>query len=156
MRARLQNAVSSIVKHLFITANNKTRVYGDSGTRCSTSPRRPGSKPRRERHNDVYHADGATQASNVGTYPITCSGLTPASGVTYTAGTLAITQAPLTFTAVANTKTYDGTVSAAATPTTVGLKNHDSVTGLLETYADKNAGNGKTLAVSAYTINDHQ
>ena len=30
----------------------------------------------------------------------------------------------------------------------------DSVTGLVEVYADKNAASGKTLSVSAYTVND--
>ena len=65
-----------------------------------------------------------------------------------------INQATLTITAAANTKTYDGTTSAAATPTTSGLQGSDSVTGLAETYDTKNAGTGKTLSVSVYTVND--
>ena len=67
-----------------------------------------------------------------------------------------IGQASLTITAVMNTKTYDGTTSAAATPAVMGLQgNTDSVTGLTETYDTPNAGTGKTLTVSpGYTISD--
>jgi filamentous hemagglutinin family protein len=65
-----------------------------------------------------------------------------------------ITAAPLTITAVTNTKTYDGNVSAAATPTLVGLVGGDTATGLSEVYTDRNVGTGKTLNVSGYTIND--
>ena len=74
------------------------------------------------------------------------------STATSTAGV--INQAPLTITASANTKTYDGSTSAAATPTVGGLQGSDTVTGLAETYDTKNAGTGKTLSVSAYTVND--
>jgi trimeric autotransporter adhesin len=65
-----------------------------------------------------------------------------------------ITAAPLTLTAATNTKTYDGTTTAAATPTVAGLQGSDTVTGLAETYDNKNAGTGKTLSVTTYTISD--
>ena len=65
-----------------------------------------------------------------------------------------ITKAFLTITAVANTKNFDSTVTAAATPTVSGLKGSDSVTNLAEVYADPNLGSSKTLSVSAYTVND--
>ena len=72
-----------------------------------------------------------------------------------TSTTGVITKAPLTITAPANTKTYDGTAIAAATPTVAGLVGSDTVTGLSETYDNKNAGTGKTLAVAAsYAVND--
>ena len=81
------------------------------------------------------------------------------SGANYTVSTATSTageidQAPLTVTAVGNTKTYDGTTTAAATPTVSGLVGSDTVTGLAETYDTPNAGTGKTLTVSAYTVND--
>jgi hypothetical protein len=81
------------------------------------------------------------------------------SGGNYTVSTAAstagvINKAALTITAAVNTKTYDGTTSASATPTTSGLQGTDSVTGLAETYDTKDAGTGKTLSVSAYTVND--
>ena len=69
-------------------------------------------------------------------------------------GSLVIEKAALTITAAANIKTYDGTTSAAALPTISGLQGSDMVTGLAETYDTKNAGTGKTLSVSAYTVND--
>jgi hypothetical protein len=65
-----------------------------------------------------------------------------------------INQATLTITAKTNSKVYDGTTSAAATPEVSGLQGSDTVTGLAETYGDKNVGTGKTLSVSAYTVND--
>jgi hypothetical protein len=65
-----------------------------------------------------------------------------------------IVPATLTITVAPNTKTYDGTTSAAAIPTINGLQGFDSVSGLAETYDTKNVGTGKTLSVSAYTIND--
>ena len=72
-----------------------------------------------------------------------------------------ITQRPLTIDAQPNTKTFDGTTAAATAPTveaatlTTGLVGNDNVTGLGETYDTPNAGTGKTMSVSAYTINDH-
>ena len=110
-------------------------------------------------------ADGVSAtfaSSNVGTgILITVSGyaITGADAGNYTlsqpSGLAAdITAATLTITATANTKTYDGSTSAAAIPTTSGLQGSDSVTGLAETYDTKDAGTGKTLSVSAYTVND--
>ena len=65
-----------------------------------------------------------------------------------------ITPAALTIAATTNSKFYDGTVSAAATPTVTGLLGGDSVASLTEAYADRNVGNGKTLSVATYVIND--
>lgn len=65
-----------------------------------------------------------------------------------------IVAAPLAITAATNTKTYDGTRSAAAVPAVTGLQPGDSVTGLAQLYDDRNAGSGKTLSVSAYTVID--
>src|SRR5205823_8598603 len=49
---------------------------------------------------------------------------------------------------------YDSTTSAAAVPVVVGLVGSDTVTGKAETYDTANADVGKTLSVSAYTVND--
>jgi len=73
---------------------------------------------------------------------------------TTAATTADITKAALTVTAQANTKVYDATTSAAATPIVAGLKGSDTVTGLAEAYDTKDAGTGKTLSVSTYTVND--
>src|SRR5437899_7366414 len=60
----------------------------------------------------------------------------------------------LTITAQTNSKTYDSTTSAAAVPVVVGLVGSDTVTGKAETYDTANAGVGKTLSVSAYTVRE--
>ena len=73
---------------------------------------------------------------------------------TATNSTGVITAAPLTITAVTNTKVYDSTVGAAATPTFSGLKGSDSITNATETYDTKNTGTAKTLSVASYTVVD--
>ena len=74
--------------------------------------------------------------------------------VTLTSVNGTITKAPLTITAVTNTKVYDGSVTASAMPTVAGVQTGDTISGLSEAYSDKNAATDKTLTVSAYTIND--
>jgi hypothetical protein len=65
-----------------------------------------------------------------------------------------INAASLTITAATNTRIYDGSVTAVATPTVSGLQPGDTVTGLAEVYANKHAGSGKTLSVASYFVND--
>ncbi len=66
-----------------------------------------------------------------------------------------ITPAPLTITAITNTKPADGGTSAAATPTVSGLLGSDTTSNLHEVYSDPTAGSNKLLSVSTYTINDN-
>jgi hypothetical protein len=81
--------------------------------------------------------------------------------------TSVITPAPLTITATTNTKTYNGTTSAAAIPTTSvpcgtstvtgpsTLCGNDTVTNLTEAYSSANAGNSVPITVSpGYVISD--
>src|SRR5438552_5973281 len=81
------------------------------------------------------------------------------SGGNYTVTTVndttgVISAKALTITAQTNSKTYDSTTTAAAVPVVVGLVGCDTVTGKAETYDTANVGVGKTLSVSAYTVND--
>jgi hypothetical protein len=107
-------------------------------------------------------ATGTLATQNVGSnIAVTVSGLTiggaQAGNYTLTQPTTTanITAAPLTITAVTNTKVFDGTTSAAAIPTVAGLKGSDTVTGLAEAYADASVGTGKTLnVVPGFTVND--
>jgi len=72
--------------------------------------------------------------------------------VTISTGVIKV--APLTIAAVPFTKPYDGNTAApAATPMVTGLQTGDSVSPLVETYANKNAG-PETLSVTTYTIID--
>src|SRR5207249_7580853 len=65
-----------------------------------------------------------------------------------------ITARALTVTAATNTKTYDATTSAAATPTiTSGVLQGSDTANFIETYNNKNAGTGKTLTPSG-TVSD--
>ncbi|WP_162845184.1 YDG domain-containing protein, partial [Hydromonas duriensis] len=55
-----------------------------------------------------------------------------------------ITKASLTLSASNQHKTYDGTTSAADAVSITGLVAGDTVTGLSQSYDNKNAGSGKT------------
>ncbi len=106
-------------------------------------------------------ASGTFASKNVGTgITVTVAGLMigGAQASDYTliqpTTTANITPAPLTITALTNTKVYDGTTSAAAIPTVNGLVASDSVTNLSETYDTPAVGTGKTLSVASYLVND--
>jgi len=99
---------------------------------------------------------GSSQgAINAGSYAIAPQGLTSSNyAISFGNGTLTVNRAPLAIAAVAGTKAYDGTTASAATPTVTGLQGGDTVSGPSQAYADKNAGSGKSLAVTGYTVND--
>uniref|UniRef100_UPI0025FEA18F autotransporter-associated beta strand repeat-containing protein n=1 Tax=Limnohabitans sp. Rim8 TaxID=1100718 RepID=UPI0025FEA18F len=100
---------------------------------------------------------GSSQgARNAGSYVIRPAGLTSSNyAVNFTDGSLSVAPAPLTVTAVTNTKSFDGNVQAQAVPVVSGLKGPDAVINLSEAYADANPGTGKTLSVqSGYQIVD--
>jgi hypothetical protein len=65
-----------------------------------------------------------------------------------------ITAEALTITAVANTKTFDGTTSAAGVPTiAAGILRTGDTANLIENYSTRNVGTGLTLTPSG-TVND--
>ena len=64
-----------------------------------------------------------------------------------------IDRAPLTLSAVGDSKTYDGSVLSGATPTYSGLLEGDSISNLAESYDSRNAGS-RTLLVTGYSIDD--
>ena len=71
--------------------------------------------------------------------------LDPATGN----GQITISQRPITVTAVANTKTYDGTTSSSGVPSlTSGSLVTGDVAGFLQTFDTKDVGTGKTLTPS--------
>src|SRR4051812_49775373 len=68
-----------------------------------------------------------------------------------------ITAAALQLNAVTDSKGYDGSASSSATPVTVGtLFGGDTVSGRTQAFGSKNVlgGNGSTLTVTGYTVND--
>jgi hypothetical protein len=143
---------------LTITAVTNTKIY-DSTTSAAATPTVSGLKGSDTVTNltetyDTRHA-GTSKTLSVATYTVNDGN----SGNNYTVTPVAdhtgvINPATLTITAVTNTKTYDATTTAAATPTVSGLLGTDTATGLTEIYDNKNAGPAKTLSVATYTVND--
>ncbi len=111
----------------------------------------------------VYTLAMGPKGFNVGTYPQIAAVFTPSS--TKFAGSRAalaggetVTPRPITVTAVANTRNYDGTTTAAATPRITsgslvrGASGPDQAS-FTEVYLDPNPGTGKTLTPSG-SVND--
>ena len=143
---------------LTITATANTKIY-DGSTSAAATPTVSGLQGSDSVTGlaEIYDTKdaGTGKTLSVSAYTVNDGN----SGNNYTVSTATsaagiISKATLTITAAANTKTYDGTTSAAATPTASGLQGSDSVTGLAETYDTKNVGTAKTLSVSAFTVND--
>jgi hypothetical protein len=65
-----------------------------------------------------------------------------------------ITAAPLTVTAQADTRIYDGTTASAATPVVSGTTYDPIGTAATQSYDNRNAGTGKTLTASGLLMND--
>src|SRR5207245_60496 len=107
-------------------------------------------------------AAGAFANANVGTAkPVTMSGLTlggTAAGnysLTQPATTADITAATLTASITAGNKTYDGTTAATITSRTLsGVIGSDDINliGGTATFANKNAGNGKTVRATGLSL----
>jgi|GEM_PF-838033 len=145
---------------LTLTATSNTKTY-DATTGAAAGPAVSGLQGAdsvsglTESYADKNAGSGKTLSVNAGYVVNDGNG-----GNNYTVNTVdnttgVINKAALTLTATSNTKTYDATTSAAAGPTVSGLQGADTVTGLSESYADKNAGTGKTLSVNAgYVVND--
>ena len=110
----------------------------------------------------VSYASASFDTRHVGaSKPIAVSGIAlsgPDAG-NYAANSTAtasaeISRAALTIAAVTDARVYDGTVTSAGVPTVGTLFGTDTVTGLAQTFDTRHVGTGKTLSVSAYTVND--
>jgi len=143
---------------LTITASTNTKTY-DSTTSAAATPTVSGLQG----GDSVTGLSQVYSNANAGTgKTLSVAGYTVNDGnggANYAVSTAnnttgVINQAPLTVTASTDAKTYDATTGSAATPTVLGLQGADSVTGLSQAFANKNAGTGKTLQVTGYTVND--
>jgi len=97
----------------------------------------------------------ATAATGVGTAEISISGGAATNYIFNTAdtGTLTITPKALTAIAVADNKTYDGTAAASGTINLTGIVGADDVMASGSfSFADADAGNGKTVHVTGITL----
>ena len=96
---------------------------------------------------------GNAPQTNAGTYSVTATINDPIYAGS-ASGTFVINKTNLTVTAAANTKTYDGTTNAAATPTvTAGNVQAGDTANFIESYTNKNVGTGKILTPSG-TVTD--
>jgi len=73
--------------------------------------------------------------------------------IEYAAGTGTISPAPLTISAVADSKAFNASAASSGQPTVSGLLGSDTVTGRVQVF-DSAAVGSRTLSVSAYTVND--
>ena len=140
-----------------ITADANSKNYGTAITLSNTAFTSSGLQNGQTIGSVTLTASGGTAASAAaGTYTITPSAATGGTftasnySITYDTGTLTVDKVALTITAAANSKTYDGTTTAAATPTITSgsLVNGDTGT-YSETYDDANVGTTHVLTPSA-------
>jgi trimeric autotransporter adhesin len=71
-----------------------------------------------------------------------------------TSATANISKASLILSAVADTKTYDGTAASKGAVTETGLVSGDSISNLSQSFDSKNAGNRTLSVIGGYGIND--
>jgi hypothetical protein len=127
----VQGSVVVGTSALVISASSQSRTYGSAGSAITPS------------YSGFVNGDGpssltkaptcttaAATSSPVGTYATTCSGAVDANyTISYVAGSVHITAAPLTVTASSTTITY-GSHAPAITPTATGFVNGDGLSAL--------------------------
>src|SRR4029079_19758112 len=137
-----------------VTAATNTKTY-DGNTTAAATPTVSSSYSPAIAGGDTADFSESYDNRNVGsgktlTPPGTVSDGNSANNYSYTFvsdTTGVINQRAITVTAVTNSKTYDGTTSAAATPTVspAGSIQTGDTANFTESYDNKNAGSGKTL-----------
>ena len=158
-----------------VTGPSATPIYGQTATftatvtnTASTSGAPTGSVEFYDGSNDIGPATFAGSSGSSATFTFSTSTLWAGTHTIYAYYTpsglfqqshgsltnLVIDQRPITVTAVPNTKPYDGTTSAAATPTiTSGSLVSGDMPDFTESYTTANVGTGLTLAPSG-TVGD--
>ena len=108
-------------KHVTVTANNKTKVYGDS------DPALTATVTGLVGEDTIEYSLARAAGENIGTYTITPSGAAEQGNyeIEYVNGTLAITKATVTVTADDKSKNF-GENDPALTAVVTGLKNGDN------------------------------
>ncbi len=139
---------------LTITADNQTKVYDGtvfSGFTASYSGF-VNSENQSNLSGSLAFSGDATTETGVGSYILTPGGFTSDNyDITFTDGSLEITQAPLTITANDQSKVYDGTVFSGFTVTYDGFVNSETQSNLSGSLAF--SGNATTEpGVGSYTI----
>ena len=145
---------------LTITANSTSKTYGQTvlfaGTEFTTSGLVNGDTVT----SVTLTSDGAPAGAPVGNHSIIASnaaptGLTNNYSITYSNGTLTVTQAPVTGSITASNKVYDGTTAATISGYSLSgqLFGDDvSLAGGTANFSDRNVGNGKTVTATGLTL----
>ena len=101
---------------------------------------------------------GVVGGRNAGTYTLDAYSLQQGYDFNATTGTLTINKASLVISSTDASKTYDGTTSVSGVNAVVAggtqLFSTDSISGGSFEFANKNAGSGKSVIVSAVTVDD--
>lgn len=155
------NNASSKVTHLFVVGNDQKAVYGDPLPAVKSTTYGDSDAPLSGV--SCGYTISPLVPRNVGTYSITCQGPDSASattGVSYNVayaddagihapGNLQISPRPITVTAMASTKVYDGGTSSSSIPaiTSGGLAYSDTAA-FIETYDSKDAGTTHVMTPS--------
>lgn len=142
-------------KAITVTAVTDSKIYDGTINSTAAPTVAPGLAP-----GDTPQFSEAYDTKNVGAGKM----LTPSGsvndgngGANYSATfvndtTGAITQMPITVTAVATTKVYDGTTSSSGDPTIGPFLAVGDIASFSQTYDTKNAGTGKTLTPSGSVL----
>jgi len=153
------NAIADIFKKALtgtVTVNNKTY---DGTTGATGSVSLSGVIAGDDLSTSNFVLSFADKNAGTGKTVTVAGTLSGADAGNYTLGGLTgfadILKKALTGTITANSKTYDGTTGATGAVTLNGIVSGDSVgtTGSVFAFADKNAGNGKTVNVSGTSLN---
>ena len=140
-------------KALTVTANNRSKTYGDVVTFAGTEFTTSGLVNSDTVTSVTLASSGTGSAAAAGTYSIVPSAATGTGlsnySISYANGTLTVNQKALTITAYDNSKTYGNTLTFAGTEfTPAGLVNSDTVTSVTLT----SSGAAATGAAGTHSI----
>ena len=141
---------------LTITSNNATQQYGQTTPALNNvtyTGFAKGDGPA-SLTGALLCTTSANSSSPVGTYPITCSGLSSSKyQITFVSGTLSITRAPLTITAISTSRAF-GQQNPLLTASFSAFANGDNLASLSGTLAcSTSATSTSSVAGSPYPIN---
>jgi MBG domain (YGX type)/Bacterial Ig-like domain (group 3)/YDG domain len=139
---------------LSVTANPETKQYGDADPTLAYDA--SGFKFTDTAATVLTGALTRAAGQNVGSYAITQGTLVSNANYTiaFTGNSLTVTPRPITVTAVASNRVYDGSTVSSSIPTiTSGSLAYTDANGFTESYDNKNVGTGKTMT-PAGAVND--
>jgi hypothetical protein len=140
-----------------VTANSGSTVY--NGAIQSISGFSASGLVAGETSADLTGVSAGASGRNAGSYTSTASGTAANYSMSFVDGSFSITQAPLTISAVTDSRVYNGSTSSSGMPavTSGQVFSGDTLSGLSQVFGSKNVlgANQSTLSVnSGYTLSD--